>query len=38
MFHQVIPATPKDKKESTSRTGRRRVKRTVDKTYVDEEG
>merc|ERR1712226_1549816 len=34
---EVIPATPKEKPAS-SRTGRRRVKKTVDKTYVDEDG
>lgn len=34
---EVIPATPKEKK-SSSRVGRRRVKRQVDKTYVDDDG
>merc|ERR1712112_340393 len=34
---EVIPATPKENPKS-SRAGRRRVKRTVDKTYVDEDG
>jgi len=33
---EVIPATPKEK--TASRKGRRRVKRQVDKTYVDSEG
>jgi len=37
---EVIPATPKDKIDGASRKGgrRRRVKKQVDKTYVDEDG
>lgn len=34
---QVIPATPKEKREGKGGR-RRRVKKQVDKTYMDEEG
>ena len=36
----MIPATPKEKAEGTGRKGgrRRRVKKQVDKTYVDDDG
>ena len=39
-FPQVIPATPKEKTEGTVRKGgrRRRVRKQVDKTYVDDDG